>query len=196
MALTRRDFVRLALALPAAAVAPRVAAAQGLDKFMTPSVPCNDAKPTPAAADATTYKPGSPSRAAIAPGIAGRKLVLTGTVSGVVCGPIAGAVVEFWQADAKGAYDAAGFTLRGQQRTNAMGVYRLETIVPAGYAGRAPHLNAKVVPAGKPTLTTQVFFPDDPANARDPQFKPELAMKVVSSTPQEISATFNFVLNV
>lgn len=173
----------------------RISASQGLGEFMKPEVPCNDAKPTPAAPDEKTFKPNAPERPAIATGIPGQKLVLTGTVAGVICGPIKGAVVDFWQTDPTGAYDLTGFKLRGKQRTDAKGVYRLETIVPGGYAGRAPHLNAKVQPPGKPGLTTQVFLPDNPANARDGQFKPELAMKIVSKTADTISATFNFVLN-
>jgi len=194
--MTRRHLLGLAGALPLAWLGGRrPLRAQGLDRFMTPSVPCKDDKPTPPAPDSKTFKAGSPQRAAIAAGLPGQKLVLTGAVAGVVCGPIKGAIVDVWQADAKGDYDMAGFRLRGHQLTDALGVYRLETIVPGSSAGRAPHLNVRVQPPGKPALLTQVFFPEHPANARDPHFKPELVVKVVEKTPASLSGTFNFILN-
>jgi protocatechuate 3,4-dioxygenase beta subunit len=194
--MTRRDWLALGAALPLALIlGKRTVGAQGLDRFATPSVPCKDDKPTPAAADARTFKTGSPQRAAIAPGLPGRKLTLTGAVAGVICGPIKGAVVDVWQADGSGAYDMNGFRLRGHQLTDALGVYRFETIMPGSYAGRAPHLNVRVQAPGKPALITQVFFPDEPANKTDPHFKPELVVKVLEKAPAQISASFNFILN-
>src|SRR5262245_47929519 len=97
---TRRDVLRTSLGFAAAAIAgPRVFA-QGLGEFTTPSVPCGDVKPTPAAADAATFKDGAPLKASLVEaGVTGERLVLTGTVSGVVCGAIKGARVDFWQAD-------------------------------------------------------------------------------------------------
>jgi protocatechuate 3,4-dioxygenase beta subunit len=194
--MTRRHWLTMAAAAPLAALVAQVRAlGQGLDRFAVPTLPCKDDKPTPAAADRKTYKAGSPARSALAQGLPGRKLALTGAVAGVICGPVKGAVVEVWHADAKGAYDMAGFQCRGHQLTDALGVYRFETIVPGAYAGRAPHLNVRVQIPGKPALETQVFFPDDAANARDPHFKPELVLKVVEQKPDRISATFNFILN-
>lgn len=188
----------MAAAVPAALVAGRVAVAsprQDLTSFMAPSVPCKPTHPTPAAPDAATYRAGSPERTVLAAaGAPGRHLVLTGTVAGLVCGPIAGALLDFWQADAQGAYDMSGTRLRGHQQTDAKGAYRLETIVPGAYGGRAPHLNVSVQAPGKPALVTQLFFPDDPQNAHDAVFQSDLAM-TVKPAGKGLSATFDFVLD-
>jgi len=186
----------MGLAVPAALFAGRrMSSAQGLGQFTTPSVPCGDVKPTPAAADDATFKPGAPLKPSlVGPGMTGERLEITGTVSGVVCGPIKGARLDFWQADARGAYDMKGFTLRGHVLSDAQGVYRIETILPAPSAGRARHLNVKVTAGGKPTLTTQLFIDGDPGNAADKFFKPELALKP-SKTATGWSARFSFVLN-
>jgi protocatechuate 3,4-dioxygenase beta subunit len=130
----------------------------------------------------------------IEPGVIGTKLVLTGSVSGLTCGPIKRARLDFWQADARGMYDASGYRLRGHVFTDANGGYRLETIVPGPHGKEAPHLHVKVQPPGKPPLTTRLFFPDQPQNRTDPQFRQELAMKL-SSGPAGKTATFDIVLN-
>jgi protocatechuate 3,4-dioxygenase beta subunit len=194
--MTRRKWLALAVAAPGIWAGSRLSTfAQGLDRFGVPAVPCKDDTPTPIAEDKATFKSGSPARSALASGLPGRKLALTGVVAGTVCGPIKGATVDIWQADAAGAYDMKGFALRGHQITDALGVYRFETVVPGAYAGRAPHLNVRIHAAGKPGIVTQVFFPDHPANARDPFFKPELLLKVAQQTPERIQATFNFILD-
>jgi len=193
--MTRRQLLVLSLTAPAVLVGRRLALGQGLDKFTVPTVACKDEKPTPGVADDKTFRAGAPARTSLVDaGTPGQKLVLTGTVKGVVCGPIKGARVDFWQADARGVYDAAGFRLRGHQLTDANGRYRLETIVPAATAGRAPHLSARVEMTGKPAITTALFFPDDPANAHDPGFRAELAMKTTPG-PTGLTATFDFVLD-
>jgi protocatechuate 3,4-dioxygenase beta subunit len=198
MLLSRRHLLELVLAAPGALVGARALAAgrrQDLGRFTTPSVPCKATSPTPAAPDPDTYRTGSPARTVLAGrGAGGRRLVLTGTVGGVVCGPIAGALLDFWQADASGRYDTTGMTLRGHQRSDARGAYRLETIVPGPYDHRAPHLNVKVQAPGKPALLTQLFLPGDPRNAHDPAFRPELVVTVTSG-PDGLAGTFDFVLD-
>jgi protocatechuate 3,4-dioxygenase beta subunit len=124
----------------------------------------------------------------------GTKFVLTGLVSGVTCGPIKRARVDFWQTDSRGAYDAAGFRLRGHQFTDANGRYRLETIVPGPHGKEAPQLHVKVQPPGKPGLTTRLYFPDQPQNKTDPQFRQELVLKM-SGGPSAKAASFDLVLN-
>src|SRR4051812_12625825 len=106
----RRLFLAWAGTAVLASVTRRVSAAsQGLGQFGSDGpAPCaTDVKPTPASARGAEYKPNAPERTTLVePGIPGAKLVLSGTVSGVTCGPIKGARVEFWQPDASGAYDA------------------------------------------------------------------------------------------
>jgi protocatechuate 3,4-dioxygenase beta subunit len=193
--MTRRRLLTIALVSPVILAWRRLTSAQGLGKFTVPTVACKDEMPTPAVADDKTFRAGAPQRMNINDaGAAGQKLILTGTVKGVVCGPIKGARVDFWQADARGVYDATGFRLRGYQLTDANGQYRLETIVPGAGAGRARHLSAKIDAAGKPGILTALFFPDDPANAHDPAFHAELVMQATSAAGA-LTATFDFVLN-
>jgi protocatechuate 3,4-dioxygenase beta subunit len=51
--------------------------------------------------------------------------------------PVAGAKVDVWQADDSGAYDNAGYRLRGYTLTDDSGRYAMETIVPG--STRAGH---------------------------------------------------------
>jgi protocatechuate 3,4-dioxygenase beta subunit len=201
MRMDRRRLLGLCLGAPLAALAGRrVFAAtqgqgQGLDGFTVPGVACSNAQPTPSAPDPTTFRAGSPERSSlVGSGARGHRLVVVGTVAGVICGPIKGAVMDFWQADAAGHYDGQGHTLRGHQRTDDGGRYRLETIEPGAAPGRARRLHVRISPPGKATFATQLFFPDDPARMRDPAFNKAL---VVALTPgaDEDRATFNFVLN-
>ncbi|HUL72636.1 MAG TPA: hypothetical protein VLT86_06010 [Vicinamibacterales bacterium] len=194
--MTRRRFLALTAFGPIAACFVRVPAlAQGLDRFTSGTASCKDEKPTPAVPDDNTFRPGAPERTVLAGrDTPGQRLTISGTVSGVVCGPIKGARVDFWQAGGSGRYDASGFQLRGYQLTDADGRYHVETIVPAATAGRARHINARVQAAGKPSLTTAIYFPDDAGNTRDVNFRPELVM-TMASAGGDLAGTFNFVLN-
>jgi protocatechuate 3,4-dioxygenase beta subunit len=167
---------------------------QSLDQFLL-SPPCKDEKLTPAVPPQPAYSAGAPARTSlIEQGAAGPRVVLTGHVIGLKCGRIKGARVDFWQADATGAYPASGPRLRGHQLTDADGRYRLETTRPGAPAGRARHLSARVEPPGKPALTTVLFFPGDPANAKDKSFQPNLVMREVAG-PAPGHYAFDFVLD-
>ena len=77
-----------------------------------------------------------------------------------------------------------------RQFADALGRYRLETIVPAEYPGRTRHIHVKVqAPRGR-VLTTQIYFPGDPGNKRDGLYQAELEMKKRKSE----EATFDFVV--
>jgi len=84
-------------------------------------------------------------------GVEGEKLYVSGVVKGLDGKPIAGAVLDVWQADAEGAYEAqlegAEDYLRGVFRTDQDGRYGLWTIAPKGYAipmdGPVGHLIAQ-----------------------------------------------------
>src|SRR5439155_1396739 len=83
-------------------------------------------------------------------------LALSGRVLSRDCRPIAGARLDFWQAEASGSYDNAGYRLRGNQTSESDGRYALDTVVPGEYPGRTEHIHVKVQPAGGGTLTTQL----------------------------------------
>ncbi len=192
--LSRRRLLAFGLAMPVGLVeAFRTAAGQGLGRFTVPTATCGDeTHPTPAVPDAGFFRPGLPERQVLAGADApGQRLRLTGVVAGMRCGPIAGARLDFWQADAGGRYDPAGFNLRGHQLSAADGGYRVDTIVPGGHAGRARCIWARVTPPQGSALTTALFFPDDPLAARDAGARPELAVHLVDPA----HATFNFTLD-
>jgi protocatechuate 3,4-dioxygenase beta subunit len=133
------------------------------------------------------FKPQSPQRNRLSETAT---LVVTGQVLGSDCKPVPNALLDFWHADENGEYDNRGFRFRGHQFADAQGRYRLETIVPAQYPGRARHIHVKLQRASGPVLTTQLYFPDEPGNRRDGLFRPELAMRMKASG----QGAFDFVL--
>ncbi len=124
----------------------------------------------------------------------GRPIELTGFVLDPACKPMAHALLDLWQADDAGDYDNTGFRLRGHQYTDAQGRYRFRTIVPAVYPGRTRHFHLKVQPATGRLLTTQLYFPDEPANRRDGLFRKELLMRTAQAG-DGVDARFDFVLD-
>jgi protocatechuate 3,4-dioxygenase beta subunit len=67
--------------------------------------------------------------------------------------------------------------------------------VPAIYPGRTRHYHVKVQAPGSSLLTTQLYFPDEPANRRDSLFQRELLMRVANSD-EGLDGRFEFVLNI
>src|SRR5579862_995033 len=156
--MTRRDALAIGLSIPAIWVGERVVSAQqGLGDFMTsggaPS--CSGARtPTPATNDAY-YKANAPERASVrGPDAPGPPLRVSGFVIGLRCGVIKDARLEFWQADAHGAYDMMGFALRGVVRTSEKGAYTFDTTMPGALAHHARCLHVRVTPPGHPALVT------------------------------------------
>jgi protocatechuate 3,4-dioxygenase beta subunit len=172
----------------AATTAPAAAAASPPAACATPLAQ------TPAQTEGPYYRANPPQRATLVePGMAGTKLVLTGRVQTPACAPIAGARVDIWQADDAGRYDNSGYRLRGYVLTDAEGVYRIETIVPGLYPGRTRHIHAKVIPVNRPALTTQLYFPNEAANARDGIFDQRLVMKLADDASGKVG-TYDFVV--
>jgi protocatechuate 3,4-dioxygenase beta subunit len=150
---------------------------------------------TPAQTEGPYFKAGSPTRTSLVePGMAGTQLALSGRVLSRDCRPIAGARLDFWQADASGTYDNAGYRLRGNQTTASDGRYALATVVPGEYPGRTEHIHVKVQRAGAGTLTTQLYFPGVSRNQQDSIFDPRLLLTIESSA-SGLVATYDFVLN-
>ena len=159
-----------------------------------PATPaCGDA-PTPPQTSGPFYRLNSPERTSLLdPGWTGTPLLLTGQVLSTNCQPIAGAALEFWHTNAQGEYDNAGFTFRGHQFTNAAGRYQLETIAPGIYPGRTRHFHVRIKSSNHATLTTQLYFPNEPLNEDDFLYQPELLMSV-DNRGDRPQAQFNFVL--
>jgi protocatechuate 3,4-dioxygenase beta subunit len=149
---------------------------------------------TPAQTEGPYYTPNSPERTSlIEPGISGTKLIVTGYVFTTDCQSIAKAWLDFWQADDQGVYDNTGFRLRGHLFTDDQGRYQVETIFPGEYPGRTQHIHVKVRVANGTILTTQIYFPGEPGNARDAIFDPALLANVQDTADGKV-ATFNFVV--
>ncbi|MFJ1760495.1 carbohydrate-binding protein [Amycolatopsis sp. NPDC088138] len=201
--LSRKTVLRAALAAGVAApvallggpALARTAATSGQVPALTPS--CHDDDdPTPEQIEGPYFKPNSPERTSlVTPGTQGTRLTLTGYVFGLACLPVDRALLDFWQADVNGAYDNTGYTFRGHQYTNAQGAFTLSTIVPGLYPGRTRHIHVKVQAPGRPILTTQLYFPNEPRNNTDSIFDARLLMTVRDNGSAK-EAAFDFVLNV
>jgi protocatechuate 3,4-dioxygenase beta subunit len=207
--LSRRHFKRLMLTVPPGALATlgsqRALAQEGDDA--TPSVEGTPVlAPTPSCADEDDltetlpqtegpfYTPDTPERTSLLePDMPGTRLLVTGYVYATDCTPIAGALLDFWHADDAGVYDNEGFRLRGHQFTDDDGRYELETIVPGLYTGRTRHIHVKAQAPNQPVLTTQLYFPDEPANESDGIFDPALLMDIDDGDDGQV-AFFTFVL--
>ena len=187
---TRRHLLTTSAAAGVALSFGRVACAQAP---LTPA--CHDGdEPTLAETEGPFFKPRSPERAdLIEPGMKGRPIVLAGQVLDRGCRPLAHALLDLWHADDNGAYDNAGFRLRGHVFTDVDGRYRFRTIVPALYTGRTRHFHLKVQPAGARLLTTQLYFPDEPMNRRDGLFRRELLMRM-GRDGEDLEGRFDFVV--
>jgi protocatechuate 3,4-dioxygenase beta subunit len=164
---------------------------------LPPTPSCTDPEDiTPRQTEGPYYKRSSPERASLLePGLTGTSLHLTGYVLSQHCQPLQRVLLDFWQADGQGQYDNQGYRCRGHQFTDEAGNYRLDTLVPGLYSGRTRHIHVKVQAPYRPILTTQLYFPGEPRNARDRLFNPALVM-VVQDTADGQTAQFNFVLEI
>jgi protocatechuate 3,4-dioxygenase beta subunit len=187
----RRRLLLLSLAsLPAGLTLARTAAAAS-ELPLTPA--CEDG-PTPAQTPGPFFKPSSPERASLRePGVPGRPMVLQGVVLDQDCRPQPGALVDLWHCDGDGHYDNAGYRCRGHQFTDAEGRFRFETVLPALYPGRTRHFHVRVQAPGGPPLTTQLYFPGEPANARDRIWRRELEMAIAEGADGPVGS-FLFVV--
>jgi protocatechuate 3,4-dioxygenase beta subunit len=125
------------------------------------------------------------TRVAGRPGRAkGEVIEVAGRVLHARTGPLAGATVEIWQADAEGRYhhprESAGqadpnFQGFGAVRADRDGGYYFRTVRPRFYGSgagmRTPHIHFRIVAEGRPELVTQMYFPGEAMNARDGLFR-------------------------
>jgi catechol 1,2-dioxygenase len=123
----------------------------------------------------------------------GEPLAVTGRVKDVSGKPIAGAIVDVWQASPIGLYEnqddeQPDHNLRGRFETDSEGRFHFRTVRPKGYPipvdgpcgelvraqdrhpYRPAHLHFMLTKKGYKTLVTQVFPDDDPEIASDVVF--------------------------
>jgi protocatechuate 3,4-dioxygenase beta subunit len=131
-------------------------------------------------ADLTAGHPGEPI---------GERIIVAGRVLDESGGPVAGQLVEIWQANASGRYRHQhdqhpapldpNFTGAGRCLTGSDGSYRFLTIKPGPYpwrnhhnAWRPAHIHFSVFgTAFTQRLVTQMYFPGDPLSGLDPIFQ-------------------------
>ena len=141
------------------------------------------------------FKRSSPQRADLLEADAKGPLVeINGQVLTRSCRPVERALVDLWHADERGEYDNASFRYRGHLFTDGEGRYRFRTILPALYPGRTRHYHIKVQAPERPVLTTQLYFPDEPANRHDGLFRRDLEMRITEAM-DGLAARFDFVLD-
>ena len=155
------------------------------------------------------YRPGAPFRAKITPPAEpGQILVIRGRVWGHgTKRPLAGAVLDVWQANDQGHYDFEGklpeapkelFKYRSRVTADETGFYELETIHPGYYTGRTKHIHYLIQHPGYKKLVTQLYFKGDPRNPADPLFRESLAIEIATQklggTPVELGH-FDIVLS-
>ena len=93
------------------------------------------------------YRPGAPFRDDVnVRGDAEMPLVIRGHVlARLRVTPLAGALLDVWQADADGVYDnaSADFHLRGRFYADGDGQYAFTTVLPGLYPGRTRHIHPR-----------------------------------------------------
>lgn len=190
----RRRLLAAGLGLPL--LSWRSVQAQGLHPTPACGESAASAPATPPQTAGPYYLPHSPRRASLVePGERAPRLLLSGVVVSTACRPVAGALLDVWHCDAEGHYDNAGFRYRGHLFADAVGRYRLETIVPGLYPGRTRHLHIRVQAPGAAPLTTQLYFPGEPGNANDGLWQSVLEMRFAAARVDGARAgRFDFVL--
>jgi protocatechuate 3,4-dioxygenase beta subunit len=168
-----------------------------LAQELAPTPVCHDGDElTVRQSEGPYFKPRSPERPDLRePGVGGRPVELPGFVLTRRCRPLSGALVDLWHADDKGEYDNTGFRYRGHVTTGPDGAFRFRTIMPALYSGRTRHYHVKVQAPSSRLLTTQLYFPHEPANRRDGLFRRELLMRVADAG-DGLAGRFDFVLDI
>ena len=196
----RRTVVSALVGIPAIGLvgyAARSLATAGTAFELAPTLACgdeDDANPTPSQTEGPYFTPNSPERSSLLErSTSGTRLILSGQVLSTFCDPVAGALLDFWQTDADGEYDNRGYRFRGHQYAGTDGRFRLETIVPGAYSGRTRHIHVKVQARGGRVLTTQLYFPNEPRNARDGIYSPKLLIDLAGESGAQ-QGSFNFVL--
>ena len=166
--------------------------------------------------DAPHYENGED----VSNGASGQPCVVSGTVKNISGQPIAGAVIDVWQADDEGFYDVQKENLshaqaRGVLTSQSDGSFNFKTIVAEAYpipmdgpvgtmleaSSRSPwrpaHLHFMIKAEGYETLITHVFKKGDSHLGSDPVFgvRESLIADWVTRSDGTTSLNFDFVLN-
>lgn len=194
--LSRRSVLKGWLATGSALLGNAILAPESrAERLHLPTTPAcgEDIGPTRSATEGPFYTENPPEKRDFRSDVGGTPVTLIGYVLGTDCQPVANTIVDLWHANQDGQYDNQGFNLRGYQKTDEQGRYYFETIRPAEYAGRTPHYHVKITPPTGRTLTTQLYFPNEPRNELDHLYDSALLMNLQTVTDGEIGR-FDFIL--
>jgi hydroxyquinol 1,2-dioxygenase len=155
-------------------------------------------------------------------GASGGKLIVAGRVFNTAGQPVAGALIDTWQASSDGIYDlqqknSDQMNFRGRLRSAADGRFRFRSVKPSSYPvpsdgpvgkmllalGRHPyrpaHIHFKIAAPGYRTLTTALYIAGDRYLDSDAVFgaKKSLVVSYRGSGTNGAAATieFDFILN-
>lgn len=193
MTISRRELLAPMLALPVLSIETPSLRAQDNKLALTPQC-AEGASLTVSSTEGPFFRPNSPLRHDLTTDLGGgERILLSGYVLDRSCKPVVGALIELWQADGAGRYDNEGHVLRGHHFSDAHGMWWFLTIMPASYPGRTPHYHVKVQRPSGGILTTQLYHPDEPLNARDQLFDPRLVMQVTNE-PERRLGRFDFIV--
>jgi catechol 1,2-dioxygenase len=159
------------------------------------------------------HRAGAPYRAKVTPPLEqGTVLVVKGRVWGFdTRRPLAGAVLDIWQANAQGRYDNDDpqtppapnvFVNRARLITDEGGYYEYETIHPGAYriganTWRPPHIHYLVRHPGYRELVTQLYFRGDPHQGDDAWIKDSLIIELREQRVRQATyktGTFDIIL--
>jgi len=205
---SRREVLKMALAIGAAGFLAPAGAAEGesagldfkgpmptADQILGPFYPVQ--KPLDGGADLARLK----GRAAQAQG---QIIYVTGNIRSIRGDPCPGVKLEIWQANGAGRYTHPhdrnpapldpNFDGYATVVADAQGLYRFRTVKPGAYPvvadyWRPPHIHFDIT--GKVNrLITQMYFPDEPLNKKDPLLqqswaKESLIAKILPPTANE-----------
>lgn len=136
----------------------------------------------------------------------GISLTISGRVRATDCTPIAGAILDVWQADDAGHYDGSSidpdgnpapdpaYPLRGRLETAADGSYVFSTLYPGLYTGRTRHIHLIASAPGYARLITQIYFAGVPENGTDGLIEPELIIELEQAPDGSLAGVFEVVL--
>jgi catechol 1,2-dioxygenase len=149
---------------------------------------------------------------------AGEKLIFSGTVRSTDGTPLAGALLDVWQANGAAEYSQFNpgvpeYNLRGKLTTDDDGRFEFETVVPSAYeipkagatgkllaalgrsAFRPGHIHFKISHEAAAPLTTQIYFEGDPWLDSDVvgAVKASLVTKLTQG-PSHATCSYDFVL--
>jgi protocatechuate 3,4-dioxygenase beta subunit len=166
MTITRRELIERCLSTGALLmVSPALAGSAAELASPHPQLP-----PTPSNELGPFFKKGAPNtKVLVEPGDPGVPLRVSGRVLDTRGEPLAGAVVEVWQANHLGIYDLETYRYRALFVAEKDGSYSFQSVIPGHYPGRvAQHIHYRVSAPGTKTLVTQMYFATDPVFEGDP----------------------------